>query len=108
MSAGSDAGRGLLERGDTGSALLGTDGLSACLSGQLGIRTERADELAISVSVSGTGGLRSIVIAPLVAENTLFGALLVGRRRAEAFGSTDCEFLNSSASTSRSRHARRS
>ena len=40
-----------------------------------------------------TGGLRSIVIAPLSAEGTLFGALLVARRAADAFTSAECEFL---------------
>ncbi|HEY6881582.1 MAG TPA: ATP-binding protein [Polyangiales bacterium] len=92
-SGDSDAGRGLLRADATGRALLDADGLSACLSGKL-VYEPNAGALPIPLfQRMAEGGLRSIVIAPLVAENMLFGALLVGRRQAEAFASTDCEFL---------------
>jgi signal transduction histidine kinase/ActR/RegA family two-component response regulator/uncharacterized membrane protein affecting hemolysin expression len=90
-SADSDLGRSLQAPDPTRS--LSTDGLSACLSGQL-VYEPNAGALPIPLFQRlAQGGLHSIVIAPLVAENTLFGALLVGRRRTEGFGSSDCEFL---------------
>ena len=92
-SANSDAGRALSEPVDASHALLDTNGLSACLSGQL-VYEPNAGALPIPLFQRlAQGGLSSVVVAPLVAENTLFGALIVGRRQAEGFGSTDCEFL---------------
>jgi len=40
-----------------------------------------------------SGGLRSLVIAPLIVENNVFGAFIAARRREHAFTSGDCEFL---------------
>ena len=92
-SANSDAGRSLLEPSDMGGVSLDINELSACLSGQL-VYEPDAGALPIPLFQRlAQSGLRSVVIAPLVAENTFFGALLVGRSQAEAFGSTDCEFL---------------
>jgi signal transduction histidine kinase/ActR/RegA family two-component response regulator len=39
-------------------------------------------------------GLRSAVLAPLQAENGVFGLLVVARKRPAAFHSGECEFLN--------------
>ncbi len=39
------------------------------------------------------GGLRSLVIGPLLMEAKVFGALILARRDADAFTSTDCEFV---------------
>ena len=38
-------------------------------------------------------GLHSLVLAPLVVENRVFGVLVVARQAAEAFSSAECEFL---------------
>ena len=38
-------------------------------------------------------GMRSLVIAPLLVESTVFGVLVVARRTSESFSSSDCEFL---------------
>jgi signal transduction histidine kinase/ActR/RegA family two-component response regulator len=38
-------------------------------------------------------GLSSLVVAPLIIENEVFGVLVVARTQAEAFSSDDCEFL---------------
>ena len=38
-------------------------------------------------------GLRSLVLAPLLVENCVFGVLVVVRRAADAFSSAECEFL---------------
>ena len=40
-----------------------------------------------------SGGLRSLVIAPLLMEAKVFGVLVIARREAEGFTSTDCEFV---------------
>ena len=39
------------------------------------------------------GGLRALVVAPLLAEGKLLGVLIAARRQPDAFGSADCEFL---------------
>ena len=39
------------------------------------------------------GGLRSVVMAPLLVESKVFGVLLAGRREPNSFTSSDCEFL---------------
>jgi signal transduction histidine kinase/ActR/RegA family two-component response regulator len=72
---------------------VGTNGLSACIAGKL-VYEPSAGALAMPLFQGlSDAGFESIVIAPLVAENTFFGALLVGRRKAHAFNSADCEFL---------------
>ena len=72
---------------------IGSNGLSACIAGQL-VYEPSAGALALPLFQGlAEAGVHSIVIAPLVAENTFFGALLVGRRKAQGFGSADCEFL---------------
>jgi signal transduction histidine kinase/ActR/RegA family two-component response regulator len=38
-------------------------------------------------------GILSLVLAPLLVQKRVFGVLIVGRPAAEAFNSTDCEFL---------------
>ncbi len=40
-----------------------------------------------------SAGLGSLVAAPLVIENEVFGILIVAKRHSEAFSSDDCEFL---------------
>lgn len=39
------------------------------------------------------GGLQSLVLAPLSAENTVFGLIVAARHAARSFRSEDCEFL---------------
>ena len=45
-----------------------------------------------------SGGLRSLVAAPLMVESEVFGVMLVAKRRVDAFSSDDCEFLRQLAS----------
>ncbi len=40
-----------------------------------------------------TGGLRSLVTAPLVVEGDVFGVLVVAKCRVDSFSTDDCEFL---------------
>ncbi len=89
---------------------------SAALARQVGL-TEGAqievDETALARSVRGelvyeadiesagtpfsarlaTGGLRTLVAAPLVIEDEVFGVLLVAKRQRDALSSDDCDFL---------------
>jgi PAS domain S-box-containing protein len=91
----------------TGSAALGRElgitehaeipidgnGLSRCVAGEL---VYEPDIAAVDFPFPrrlAAHGLRSLVIAPLVAEREVFGVLVVARRAAQAFVSTDCEFL---------------
>jgi CheY-like chemotaxis protein len=39
------------------------------------------------------GGLRALVVAPLLAEKNVFGMLVAARREAQSFSSPECEFL---------------
>jgi PAS domain S-box-containing protein len=39
------------------------------------------------------GGLRSLVVAPLMIENEAFGVMVLAKKRSESFSSDDCEFL---------------
>ncbi|MEJ1963084.1 MAG: ATP-binding protein [Gammaproteobacteria bacterium] len=90
------ASRGLSDRLELreGAALsVEENGLSACLDGQL-VYEPNSRQLAFPVFQRlADAGLASVVVAPLSAESTLFGALIVARRPAEAFTSTECEFL---------------
>ena len=69
------------------------DGLSRCLKGELvyepdvsKIETPFARRISLSA-------LHSLVVAPLLVESRVFGVLVAARLNAEAFDSTECEFL---------------
>jgi signal transduction histidine kinase/ActR/RegA family two-component response regulator len=68
-------------------------GLAAIIEGKLLHEpdTSRTD-LALLQRLK-TCGLGSVVIAPLIAEKTLFGVLIAARSAVNAFTSPDCEFL---------------
>ena len=69
------------------------NGLSECIAGKL-VYEPNTGALALPLFQSlADAGLGSVVIAPLIVENTFFGALLVGRRQPDGFNSADCEFL---------------
>jgi signal transduction histidine kinase len=69
------------------------NGLSRCVAGQL---VYEPDVLKVPFPfpqrLAGVG-LQSVVIAPLMMENQVFGMLVCARRRSEAFSSGECEFL---------------
>lgn len=84
-----------LELGLTEHAQVAIDehGLGQCIRGKLvyepnifGSRSELAVRLA-------RGGLRSLVLAPFVVANKVFGVMIVARRAPEAFTGAECEFL---------------
>jgi len=48
------------------------------------------------------GGLRALVVAPLMSESRVFGVLVVARQLPRSFSSSDCEFLRQLSTTWRS------
>ena len=69
------------------------NGLSRCVAGQL---VYEPDVLKVPFPFPqrlASGGLRSLVIAPLIVENQVFGVLVCARCKDQAFSSGDCEFL---------------
>jgi len=69
------------------------NGLSRCVRGEL---VYESDIAAVDFPFPrrlARGDLRSLVMAPLLAENTVFGVLVVARHRAHGFSSGECEFL---------------
>ncbi len=69
------------------------DGLSRCMSGQLVYEPEVADVPAAFPRRFAAAGLHSLVIAPLIVENEVSGALVCARQSPHAFSSAECEFL---------------
>jgi PAS domain S-box-containing protein len=69
------------------------NGLSRCMAGRLVYEPDLGQVPFPFAERLARGGLRSVVLAPLRAESQVFGALIVARREAGAFTSTECEFL---------------
>jgi signal transduction histidine kinase/ActR/RegA family two-component response regulator len=72
---------------------LDANGLSRCVAGQL---VYEPDVLKVPFPFPqrlAAAGLRSMVIAPLIVENQVFGVLVCARRKDDAFSSGECEFL---------------
>ena len=55
-------------------------------------RTSRTSAGDFTQRLTGAG-LRALVIAPLLAQGTVFGVLIAARRDANSFSSNECEFL---------------
>jgi signal transduction histidine kinase/ActR/RegA family two-component response regulator len=69
------------------------NGLSRCVAGQL---VHEPDAVQVPFPFPqrlAAAGLRSVVFAPLIVENQVFGVLVCARRRPGAFSSGECEFL---------------
>jgi signal transduction histidine kinase len=69
------------------------NGLSRCVAGQV---VYEPDVLKVPFPFPqrlAAAGLRSVVIAPLMMENEVFGMLVSARRLPDAFSSGECEFL---------------
>ncbi|HTQ36171.1 MAG TPA: ATP-binding protein [Steroidobacteraceae bacterium] len=69
------------------------NGLSRCMTGQLVYEPEVADVPFPFPRRFAAAGLHSLVIAPLIVENEVSGALVCARQDASAFSSAECEFL---------------
>lgn len=70
------------------------NGLSSCVRGKLVYEADIAQVAFPFPQRLAQGGLRALVMAPLLAENTVFGILIVARRAAHSFTSGECEFLS--------------
>ena len=70
------------------------NGLSSCVRGKLVYEADIAEVAFPFPQRLAQGGLRALVMAPLLAENTVFGILIVARRTAHSFTSGECEFLS--------------
>ena len=69
------------------------NGLRRCLTGRLVYEPDtRLVHAPFGRRLAG-GGLFALVLAPLLAENKVFGILVAARREAGGFTSGDCEFL---------------
>jgi len=69
------------------------NGLSRCVHGHLVYEPDTSQVQFPFPQRLARGGLRSLVIAPLVVESKVFGVLVAARRQPEAFASGECEFL---------------
>ena len=69
------------------------NGLARSVKGELVYEADIAGVPFNFPSRLAGGGLRSLVIAPLLLDAKVFGVLLIARQEAESFTSTDCEFI---------------
>jgi len=69
------------------------NGLSRCVRGELVYEPDISLVPFPFAQRLTRGGLRSLVAAPLLVENKVFGVLLAARRQDHSFSSPDCEFL---------------
>jgi len=69
------------------------NGLSRCLQGHLVYEPDTTKVPFPFPQRLATGGLRSLVAAPLLVEGQVFGVLVAAREAANAFSSGECEFL---------------
>jgi signal transduction histidine kinase len=69
------------------------NGLAKCVHGQLVYERDIGGTSLDFLQRLATAGLRAVVIAPLAAQESMFGVLIVARKQADSFSSNDCEFL---------------
>ena len=72
---------------------IGKNGLYRALNGTLIHEPDTALVDSPFTQRFAAAGLRSLVIAPLMVESSVFGVLIAVRREPQAFSSGDCEFL---------------
>jgi PAS domain S-box-containing protein len=69
------------------------NGLSQCVRGRLVYEPDIRQVAFPFPQRLASGGLSSMVAAPLLVESKVFGALICARRQAHSFSSGECEFL---------------
>lgn len=67
--------------------------LARCVGGELVYEADIEGVAAAFAQRLARGGLRALVLTPLLSESRVFGILLVARIAPHSFGSGDCEFL---------------
>jgi signal transduction histidine kinase/ActR/RegA family two-component response regulator/HAMP domain-containing protein len=93
VGARSRAHAGGLELAEADGVPIDPNGLARSVSGQLVYEPDVAEVAFPFPQRFARAGLRSLVLAPLLVENRVFGVLVVARAAAEAFSSAECEFL---------------
>lgn len=69
------------------------NGLSRCVRGQLVYEPDISGVQFPFPQRLTRGGLRALVVAPLLVESQVFGVLVAARRQPDSFSSGECEFL---------------
>lgn len=69
------------------------NGLARSVKGELVYEADISDVPFDFPSRLAGGGLKALVIAPLMVEAKVFGVLVIARQQPESFTSTDCEFI---------------
>ncbi|MDC8760421.1 ATP-binding protein [Janthinobacterium fluminis] len=69
------------------------NGLARCVKGELVYEPDIGAVASPFPQRLAGGGLRALVMAPLLVESTVFGVLVTARRASASFRSGDCEFL---------------
>jgi PAS domain S-box-containing protein len=69
------------------------NGLLRCVQGELVYEPDISQTKFSFPERLARGGLRALVITPLLVESKVFGVLIVARREPNSFDSSDCEFL---------------
>jgi signal transduction histidine kinase/uncharacterized membrane protein affecting hemolysin expression len=82
-----------LELGEQSRVPIDRNGLSRCVAGELVYEPDTRTIAFPFPERFAKAGLYSLVVAPLLVENHVFGVLVSARRAAGAFSSADCEFL---------------
>jgi signal transduction histidine kinase len=75
------------------SIAIGQNGLYKALHGALIHEPDVAESNSPFPRLFAQAGFRSLVLAPLALESSVFGVLIAARRAPHAFSSPDCEFL---------------
>jgi signal transduction histidine kinase/ActR/RegA family two-component response regulator len=76
-----------------GSVPIDQNGLSRCVGGELVYEPDVSQVTFPFPQRLSAAGLRSVVFAPLIVENQVFGVLVCARAEGQAFSSRECEFL---------------
>jgi len=69
------------------------NGLSRCVKGHLVYEPDVSEVAFAFPQRLAQGGLRALVVAPLLVESKVFGVLVAARREPRSFSSGECEFL---------------
>ena len=69
------------------------NGFARCMRGELVHEADIGESPFPFPARLAQAGLRSLVLAPLVLENRVFGVMILARRDEHSFTSSDCEFL---------------
>ncbi|HEY3656405.1 MAG TPA: CHASE3 domain-containing protein [Steroidobacteraceae bacterium] len=82
-----------LAMGEQAHVAIDENGLSQCVRGRLVYEPDIAQVSFPFPQRLASGGLSSMVAAPLLVESQVFGVLIAARNQARSFSSGECEFL---------------